>query len=165
LNVSPEEVEANEDTGRSLGERWLTSLERATPELAQASTAPAFDAELMQAVQEAVREYAARGNVVIVGRASGVILAQMAGVLRVFMHAPRAWRIERIARMHGVDLKTAESEVVRMDRARAAYLRDWYGVTFGDPQQSDLSLDTARFGEDASVALVVQAVRAREVTS
>ena len=37
LHVTPEAVEAKEDTGRSLGERLLSELERATPELAEAS--------------------------------------------------------------------------------------------------------------------------------
>ncbi|HZY98203.1 MAG TPA: cytidylate kinase family protein, partial [Candidatus Baltobacteraceae bacterium] len=68
LSVSPEAVEASEDTGRTLGERWITSLERATPELAQGSMAEDFDEEMLRGVQEAVREYAAHGDVVIVGR-------------------------------------------------------------------------------------------------
>ncbi|MBV8148462.1 MAG: cytidylate kinase-like family protein [Candidatus Eremiobacteraeota bacterium] len=161
LNVTPEEVEANEDAAPSLGERWLTSLERGTPELARASTAPPFDEELLRAVQQAVREYAARGNAVIVGRGAGVILGPRSDVIRVFMYAPRDWRVEHIVRELGVDRRTAANEVDRVDKARAAYLRDWYGVTFGDPALVDLSIDTAQFGKAQSVALIVQAVRSK----
>jgi cytidylate kinase len=161
LNVSPEEVEANEDASPSLGERWLTSLELATPELAQASTTKDFDEELLRAVQDAVREYAARGNAVLVGRGAGAILGPDPGVVRTFMHAPKDWRIEHIAAAMRVDPKTAEAEVERMDRARAAYLRDWYGVAFGDPHQHDLCIDTSRAGEAGAAALVVAAVRSR----
>src|SRR5437763_1351411 len=74
LNVTPADVEANEDMDRSLGERLLSGLERATPELAESSTAEPFDAEMLRAVQDAVREYAAHGNVVIVGRGAHAIL-------------------------------------------------------------------------------------------
>jgi len=162
FGISPEEVEANEDTARTLGERWLTSLERATPELAVSSTVPPFDQALLEAVQDAVRDYAARGNVVIVGRAAGAILKDAPGVLRVFMHAPREWRIAHVMTAFGTDRKTTEAEVDRIDRMRAAYLSDWYGVRFGDPASYDLCVDTSRFGERRSAAIIVAAVRSWE---
>jgi CMP/dCMP kinase len=165
LSVSPEEVEASEDTGRTLGERWMTSLERATPELAQASMAEDFDEEMQRAVQDAVREYASHGNVVIVGRGAGVILGSRPDVVRVFMYAPREWRIAHIAESMQVDRRIAESEVDRVDRARSAYLRDWYGVTFGDPHENDLCVDASRLPEAAAAELIVSAVRLRGASS
>ena len=165
LSITPEDVEANEDTGRSLGERWLTVLERATPELAQASTTPDFDQELFVGVQYAVREYAARGNVVLVGRGAGAILGPRPDVVRVFMHAPRDWRIARIVDAMQVDRKTAEAEVDRVDRARSTYLRDWYGITFGDAHHYDVCIDTSRESEEQSAALIVAAVKIRERSS
>jgi hypothetical protein len=62
----------------------------------------------------------------------------------------------------GVDRKTAEAEVDRVDRARAAYLRDWYAATFGDPHAHDLCFDTSRMPEKSAAELIVTAVRARE---
>ena len=162
LSVSPEEVEASEDTGRTLGERWMTSLERATPELAQASVTEDFDEEMLRAVQAAVREYASHGNVVIVGRGAAMTLGERPDVLRVFMYAPREWRIAHIEQSMGADRKTAEAEVDRVDRARTAYLRDWYGTTFGDPHAYDLCFDTSRLSEQHAAEVIVAAVRARE---
>jgi cytidylate kinase len=162
LSVSPEEVEASEDTGRTLGERWITSLERATPELAQGSMTEDFDEEMLRAVQAAVREYASHGNVVLVGRGAAAILGERPDVLRVFMYAPRAWRVAHIEQSMAVDRKTAEAEVDRVDRARAAYLRDWYDATFGDPHAHDLCFDTSRLTEAGSAELIVAAVRAVE---
>lgn len=161
LSVSPEAVEASEDTGRTLGERWITSLERATPELAQASMAEDFDEEMLHAVQAAVREYASHGNVVLVGRGAAVILGERPDVMRVFMYAPRGWRIAHIEQSMGVDTKTAQAEVDRVDRARTAYLRDWYGAEFGDPHAHDLCIDTSRMSERGSADLILAAVRAR----
>ena len=162
LSVPVEVVEENEDTGRSLGERLLTGLEMATPELAASSMgAQPFDEELLRAVQTAVREYASHGNVVIVGRGGGVILKDRDDVVRVFMSAPRDWRIGHVVETTGADAKTAASEVDRIDRARAAYLRDWYGAAFGDPSTYDLCIDTAALGQDGAVATIVAAVRAR----
>jgi CMP/dCMP kinase len=159
LQISPDEVEANQDPARTFGERWLNSLELATPELAQ--NAQPFGEQLLQAVQDAVREYAGAGNVVLIGRGAGTILGNRPDVLRVFMYAPRDWRIVHIADALRVDKKTAEREIDRIDRARSTYLRDWYGATFGDPGIYDLCLDTSRLGELSSAALIVQAVRQR----
>ncbi|HEY5425737.1 MAG TPA: cytidylate kinase-like family protein [Candidatus Tumulicola sp.] len=162
LSISPEEVEANEDTGRTLGERLLASLELATPELAASSSVPPFDKELLEAVRRAVREYAAAGNVVIIGRGGGVILGRDPGVLRVFMYAPREWRIAHVMKAYHTDLKTTETEVDGVDRMRTAYLHDWYGAKFGDPGNYDLCIDTSRFGEVQSAALIVAAARIRD---
>lgn len=160
LRITPQDVDANEDAQPSLGERLLTSLERATPELAQASAEPPFDEALLRAVQDAVREYAARGNAVIVGRAAFAILGARPDVLRVFFHAPRAWRVARVAEAHGIRPEAAETEIDRVDRARAAYIHDWYGVTFGDARAYDLCIDTSRIDPAQSTALIVAAARA-----
>jgi cytidylate kinase len=161
LRISPEEVEANEDTGRTLGERLLSGLELSTPELGESSTDEPFDEELLRAVQDAVREYASHGNVVIVGRGAAAILGARPDVLRVFMHAPRPWREAHVSASMSVDVKTAQREIERIDRARHAYLHDWYGVGHGDRALTDIALDTSSFSEDACAALIVAAVRAR----
>lgn len=161
LRITPQDVDANEDAQRSLGERLLTSLERATPELALASAEPPFDESLLHAVQDAVRDYAARGDAVIVGRGAFAILGARPDVLRVFLHAPRSWRIARIVEATGIRPEAAEAEVDRVDRARAAYIHDWYGVTFGDARAYDLCVDTSRLDPAQSTALIVAAVRAR----
>jgi cytidylate kinase len=162
LRISPEEVDANEDTGRTLGERWLTSLERATPELAESSVVEPFDEELLKAIQDAVREYAARGDAVIVGRGAGFILGPVPGVLRAFVHAPREWRIAHVMSAFGTDRRTTEAEVDRVDRMRAAYLSDWYGAKVGDSGNYDLCLDASRFDETQSADLIAYAVRLRD---
>lgn len=162
LRVTPEAVEANEDAERTLGERFLTGLERATPELAAASAEEPFDEELLRAVQDAVREYAARGNVVIVGRGAFAILGPRADVLRAFIYAPREWRIAQVVATTGTRRETAEAELDRVDRARSAYLRDWYGLAFGDPRNYDLCIDASRLGAAECAALITAAVRASE---
>jgi cytidylate kinase len=161
LHVTPETVDANEDAGLTLGERLLTSLERATPELAEASAVEPFDEALLRAVQEAVREYASHGDVVIVGRGAAAVLSPRDDVLRVFMHAPRAWRIAHVVDAMRVSREIGEAEVDRVDRARVAYIRQWYGRTFGDAREYDLCIDTSRLGIAQSAALIVAAVRAR----
>ncbi|HEY1866897.1 MAG TPA: cytidylate kinase-like family protein [Candidatus Cybelea sp.] len=159
LRVRPEAVEANEDASPTIGERFLTGLERATPELAAASTVEDFDEELLRAVQEAVREYAGRGNAVIVGRGASAILGRRPEVLRVFLQAPREWRIAHVCESTGASREIAESELDRVDRARTEYLRQWYGLAFGDSRNYDLCIDASRFTPAQCADLIVMAVR------
>jgi cytidylate kinase len=161
LSIPVEEAEDDEVTYRGAGEQFLTGLELSTPELAEFSITPNFDETVLRAVQDAVREYAAHGDVVIVGRGAGAILGRRPDVLRVFLYAPRERRTQFIVQHFGVDAKTAEKEIDRIDKGRAAYLREWYGLTFGDPANYDLCIDTSALGEDASAAAIVDAVRTR----
>lgn len=160
LRTTPEAVNATEDELPTLGERLLMSLERATPELAEASAAQPLDREFLGAVQDAVREYAAHGNAVIVGRGASAILGVRPDVLRVFIYAPREWRVARIVEATGVRREIAQAEVDRIDRARRMYIREWYDLAFGDPRNYDLCLDTSRIDETASAATIITAVRA-----
>jgi cytidylate kinase len=161
LRITPESVEANEDTAPTLGERLLTGLELATPELAAASVAEPFDEEVLHAVADAVREYALRGNAVIVGRGASAVLGARPDVLRIFIYAPREWRVEHVVRTARIARESAEAELDRVDRARSTYMREWYGLTFGDPRNYDLCIDASRLDLRQCAALVVAAVRAR----
>ena len=159
LRVRPDAVEANEDALPTLGERFLSGLERATPELAAVSGAEDFDEEVLRAVQEAVREYAGRGNAVIVGRGASAILGARRDVLRVFLHAPRDWRIGHVCKSTGAPREIAESELDRVDRARTEYLRQWYGLAFGDSRNYDLCIDASHFTPAQCAQLIVTAAR------
>lgn len=158
LGTSPEAIDAMEDTSQNLGERLITGLEMGTPELASLE-ASSFDRDCLREVQQAVRDFAAGGNVVIFGRGANAILGRREDVLRVFMHAPKDWRVHRIMDVLNVDEKAAAAEVDRIDKARRAYMRDYYEIDWGDSSFYDLSIDTARFGLERSAALVIAAVR------
>lgn len=161
LRISPEEVDATEDSTRSLGQRMMESLERATPELAQASVALPLDEDLVRAVADAVNAYARKGNCVIIGRGAWAILRRRSDVVRVFMHAPREWRIAHLVATTHVSQETAAAEVERVDRARVTYIKQWYGLTFGDARNYDLAMDTARIPPEQCAGAIVAAVRDR----
>ncbi len=160
LMTSANAVLSAEDAGTTVSERMLRALESGTPEL-RGQPAVSFDEECLREVQEAVREYASHGNAVIIGRGANAILGRRPDVMRVFMHAPRDWRIHHIVEGHRVDEKTAATEVDRIDRARTEYMRAYYGVTWTDPQNYDLCIDTSAFDPKGCAAIIVRAVEAR----
>ena len=160
LRTSPAAVESAENVGKSMSERMLRALESGTPEI-PAQQVETFDEECLREVQEAVREYAAHGNAVIVGRGANAILGRRPDVLRVFMHAPRDWRMHHIMDSHHVDERTALAEIARIDRARTEYMRAYYNVDWNSPDNYDLTIDTSTFGLDGSADIIVRAVQPR----
>lgn len=160
LMTSAAAVESAQDAGRTVSERMLLALESGTPEL-RGQPRESFDEECLREVQEAVREYASHGNAVIVGRGANAILGRRRDVLRVFMHAPKDWRIHHIMEGHRVDEKAAAAEVERIDRARTEYMRVYYGLVWTDPANYDLCIDTSAFGPQGSAEIIVRAIEAR----
>jgi cytidylate kinase len=160
LHTSPEAVESAEDMGRSMSERMLRGLELGTPEL-RGETGPSFDEECLREVQEAVREFAAHGNVILFGRGAHAILGRGPGILRVFMTAPRDWRIHHVMEAGSVDEKTAAAEVDRIDRARRDYLRAYYDLDWGDSASYDLVVDSSTFGVEGCADLITSAAGGR----
>ena len=160
LMTSAVAVESAEDVGKSVSERMLRALESGTPELRNLPR-ESFDEECLREVQEAVREYAAHGNAVIVGRGANAILGRRPDVLRVFMHAPKDWRIHHVMEGHRVDEKTATAEVERIDRARTEYMHAYYGLKWTDPGNYDMCIDTSAFGPQGSADIIVRAVESR----
>ena len=109
-------------------------------------------------MREAVLEYAARGNVVIVGRGAGAILGRRPGVLRVFLHAPREWRIERVWRRSGVDRKTPQrGSGPHRPRARARTCANGIGSSSAIRDNYDLCMDTSAFDAGGAVACLAAA--------
>lgn len=161
LHTSPEEVDREEERGTTMSERMLRMLELATPEIP--AGASSFDEECLREVQQAVREYASHGNVVIAGRGAHAIIGRRPDVLRVFMYAPRDWRIGHVVQSTNVDEKTAAAEIDRVDKARADYLRRYYDLNWTDPANFDLMIDTSAFGLEKTAELIAAAVRERSV--
>jgi cytidylate kinase len=160
LGTSADVVQTVSERPRGFGARVLEQLGGGVPEAAQPPSEDQFPAETRRAIEQAVRDEAAAGDAVIVGRMASAILSARRDVLRVFLHAPLAWRIAHVAESLGVDEAEARAEIGRIDEARRTYAREGYRVTWGDPRNYDLVLDSSRFGVEGSADLIVAAVRA-----
>lgn len=113
----------------------------------------------IQAVNMVVMELAKKGNVVIVGRGSQVILREFHDVVRVLMVAPLALRAERIATRLSISLRAARAQVKASDRHRKRFLRRFYGVHWDDPALYDLVINTQHLTADDAVDLICRAAQ------
>lgn len=112
-----------------------------------------------RAVRHVMRELAAEGDVVIIGQAAQVILADRSDVLHVRVFAPRQVRIERVASLHAISLDSARAQVGASDRTRREYLRRWYRVDWDDSQLYDLVLNTEQTTVESAADVICQAMR------
>jgi cytidylate kinase len=77
------------------------------------------------------------------------------------LHAPRDWRVSRIAELYHANVKSAAAEVDRLDAARTHWAQEYYDMHWGDTQHYDLTIDVSRFGIEGSGRLIAHAVERR----
>jgi cytidylate kinase len=94
---------------------------------------------------------------VIVGRGAHLILGPER-CFRVRIIGSLEKCAERISEREAIDLKAAELRVQAVDRERAEYLNELYGVHAADSSNFDLVLNTDRFTVNETTALILDAM-------
>ena len=110
------------------------------------------------AQEEIIRAIAGNGSCVIVGRAADHVLRDYDNVVRVFIHAPKEYRIGKIMEMYGDSREEAIRHIRRSDAARSGYYRSISGRNWDDPHNYHLCLD-ASVGAEACANLICSANR------
>lgn len=118
------------------------------------------EGHVFEAERRIIRELAAHENVVIVGRGAAHIL-RGPSILRLFFHAPVAWRIARVQETYELDEAAAREMVHRSDRRRSAFVHSLMHRAWTDACLYDLTLDTSVIPIEQASALVVQIVERR----
>lgn len=124
---------------------------------------PTDEATFRRATEEIIRQQAASGSAVIVGRAAMIVLAEHPHVVRVRLTGPRDARIQQAVRLHGLARDEAERQARASDGVREAWVERFYGRNVKDPSLYDLVINATRFDADACVELIAQAVAADAV--
>jgi CMP/dCMP kinase len=110
-------------------------------------------------IREAVRETAAKGDVVIVAHAGSHVLHDRTDVLRVLVTGSEARRAERLTEEAGIAPGEVRSVLREAEKARADYLRRFHDVTEERPTHYDLVLNTDVLGVDRAAGVLVAAAR------
>ena len=95
------------------------------------------------AQDRAINMIADKGSCVIVGRAADHVLRNRDNVVRVFIHAPKEYRVKKVMEMYGDTQAEGKKSVARSDAARSAYYKSISGHEWGDPHQYELSVDSS----------------------
>lgn len=113
------------------------------------------------AQDKVIKKIADTGACVIVGRAADYVLRDRENVLRVFIHAPKAYRVKKVMEMYGDSEQAGRKSIARSDAARAAYYQSISGLEWGDIHQYELCVDSS-IGTEETAAIICDYVRRRE---
>jgi cytidylate kinase len=117
-----------------------------------------------EATEQVIREHAAHGGGVFLGRAGMVVLLDDPRVLRVRLDGPVEARLAQAMAGEGIDRKTAKRRMKETDGARDAYIQHFYRRDVHDPTLYHLMLDATAFSISACVELIAMAARAHGAT-
>ena len=122
----------------------------------------AVDEETFRRTTEAIiREHAATGEVVVLGRAGALVLRDDPRAFHVRLDGPRDRRVEQAMRLSGSDRAAIERALNETDRAREAYVRHFYRADARDPALYHLTIDSTALSRDVVVDLIVLAAESR----
>lgn len=129
-----------------------------------AETAPdAVDEEAYRRTTEAViREHAADGALVVLGRAGALVLRDDPRALHVRLDGPRERRVEQAQRLgDGDDREAVGKRLDENDRAREAYVKHFYHADPHDSALYHLTIDSTAVPLDAVVDIIERAAVSR----
>ena len=110
--------------------------------------------ELFKFQSQAIRDIAAKGGCVIVGRASDYVLRDLE-CLNVFICAPLKDRVERVRERTGMSPEEAEKYILRQEKERANYYNFFTLGHWGVASNYDLCLDSSLVGLEGCADLVI----------
>lgn len=108
----------------------------------------------MTAQAKAINKIADAGSCVMVGRACDYVLKERKNVVKVFIHAPFEYKVNKVMEMYHDDKEKAETFVKRSDSARANYYRSVSGHEWGDSDMYDLSINSSIGVEEAANVII-----------
>ena len=156
MGTSTQEAEAHDEYTVGRVSQVLNSMLYLYPASMVSAPPEAFlsDDDYRNTVNRIVRAAAARGHVVIVGRASQVILAGLRDVLHVRVIAPFEKRVAYVMQREGLDQHAAESRIHTKDHDRARHLEMEYHQKLEDARLYDLVLNTSLLDLESGVEVI-----------
>jgi cytidylate kinase len=114
------------------------------------------DDELIAAEHKVLLKLAAQGSCVIVGRCAFHRLKGRTGLINVFVHAQRDFRIGRVMQVyHAPDPEAAKQMIDRTDNGRRRYVQKICGASWYDLRNYHLTIDISRVGFAAAEDVIV----------
>ena len=109
----------------------------------------------------AIRQVAARGDCVIIGRCADFVLADQPHVLHVFVHASDEKRIERVTQRYTLTPDEARRALRTIDKRRASYYNYYTDQSWGDMRNCHLTLDSGDLGIEGCVEMIERYIQLR----
>ena len=115
-----------------------------------------YDRELFEIESRVIGKIGDEYDSVIMGRAARRVLGGKPGLVNVFIHAPRGFRVRRIMEIYRIaDASEAGKIVDKSDRDRARFIEAMAGEDWTDLRNYHLSIDMERAGFKAAQEMIL----------
>lgn len=106
--------------------------------------------------------YNSNESSIIVGRCSDYILKDKPNVIKLFIYSSdMEFKVNRKIKFENLDAKTAESKIKQVDKQRAEYYKHFTTQNWGDRDNYDLCIDTAKLGVVKSIDILEEYIKKR----
>ncbi len=104
---------------------------------------------------EVIKEYAAKGSCVIIGRCADYVLRDEANILKLFIYGDLDHRKERVALRHP-ELKSSQiiDTINKTDKRRASYYNFYTGNKWGKYDNYDMAINSSTLGVEGTVNVI-----------
>lgn len=126
------------------------------------NSAPLTQRELIRCFKTVFDRLWQRGNVVIMGRGSQVVLKQKPHTFHLRLVASFEERCQRVMQEYSLSESDAQERVEEADKQRAQYLKRYYHADWSDPSLYHLIVNTGLASREAVLGSVLALVEAME---
>jgi cytidylate kinase len=119
---------------------------------------PLDDRRYLQALESVVKELARSPSMVIHGRGSQFILKNQPQTLHVFTVAPFEMRLKRVMESQSLEAAAARQEIARFDKGSREFIKRYFQVSWEDPVQYDLVINTENLSVKDAASIVIHAL-------
>ena len=114
--------------------------------------------EIFLTQKNIIRDFAAKGSCIIVGRCADYILREHPRCANVFISASKEDRIARLCAMHHIDAEAAEEMIEKADKRRSEYYNYYSYKTWGAAATYHLCIDSSSLGIEETVRFIEEFV-------
>jgi len=109
----------------------------------------------MDFMEALVYEVSRRGDGIVIGHCSQMLLRDFGCALHVRIHSPLAARIRNLTNHQGISSEIAEKLIRKSDHERSGFFKFYFHMDLNDSSLYDLIINTEKIGEDTAVQFIV----------
>ena len=113
------------------------------------------DKDFIEATTTVVNDLYRKGDVVIIGRAANMILADSPGVFHVGLFAPPEVRVQILMQRENLEREAAEVMVEELERAHVEYYRKFFEVHPNEPSLYHAILNMGKLQPETAADIIV----------
>ena len=112
--------------------------------------------ELFVEESDLIKELANNESCVIIGRCSDFILKDNKDVINIFVYSTMDNKINRAVERYGLNKKSAEKEIKKIDKLRSNHYKHYTGKTWGNSENYDLCINSDTFGVEKAADMICE---------